>query len=136
MACSLRRCKHLAAVISLCILPVLTLSQAQVSALDHCSSHTVSDISMGPSGHIGRTLAEVARCSALHWAALNNDLVQLRKLLQNSAGGLCEEDSCLNINARIASSDTPLHLAVSRDHHAAVEVLCVCVCTATVPGRS
>jgi hypothetical protein len=69
-----------------------------------------------------RSFADLVKESAIHEAAYYNDLPSLKGLLKNSAGGSCGEEACLNINSRIASSDTALHLAVSRDHDRAVEV--------------
>jgi hypothetical protein len=69
-----------------------------------------------------RSLADLVRESALHEAAYYNDLASLKVLLKKSADGSCGEEACLNVNSRIASSDTALHLAVSRDHDRAVEV--------------
>ncbi len=54
--------------------------------------------------------------SAIDEAAYYNDLPSLKGLIKNSAGGSCGEEACLNINSRIASSDTELHFAVSCDH--------------------
>lgn len=69
-----------------------------------------------------RSLADLVRESAIHEAAYYNDLPSLKVLLKKSADGSCGEEACRNINSRIASSDTALHLAVSRDHDRAVEV--------------
>ena len=69
-----------------------------------------------------RSLADLVKESAIHEAAYYNDLPSLKALLKNSASGSCGEEACLNINSRIASTDTALHLAVLRDHDRAVEV--------------
>jgi len=68
------------------------------------------------------TMKDLVKTSKLHEAAYTNDISALRSLLRNRAGGQCEEKECANVNARIASSDTALHVAVSRDHQQAVEV--------------
>ena len=68
------------------------------------------------------TMRDLVKTSALHEAAYTNDGSALRDLLKNSAGGACWREACVNVNARIASSDTALHIAVSRDHQEAVEV--------------
>jgi hypothetical protein len=67
------------------------------------------------------TMRDLVKTSALHEAAYTNDCSALRNLLKNT-GGACWREACVNVNARIASSDTALHMAVSRDHQHAVEV--------------
>ena len=69
------------------------------------------------------TLTELASKSPLHAAALAGDTEKLRTLLQNHAGNVCQKEACFDINARLASSDTALHLATSRGHTHAVEVM-------------
>jgi len=68
------------------------------------------------------SMRDLVKTSALHEAAYTNDCSALRDLLKNSAGGACWREACVNVNARISSSDTALHMAVSRDHQEAVEV--------------
>ena len=54
------------------------------------------------------TLTELASKSPLHAAALAGYTEKLRTLLQNH-----QKEACFNVNARLASSDTALHLASS-----------------------
>ena len=104
----------------------LCLSVHSEAEIEPRSSESANHIDQGrekPIKHkVVTSLTDLVKESVIHEGAYYNDLPSLKVLLKNSVGGSCGEEACLNINSRIAFSDTSLHLTVSRDHDRAVEV--------------